>query len=207
MSFLPGAKHNRLRNGDNGAAHRDEMITKDKWVTEEQVAAECEKLVAEGIALEAINANMIIDRLKTKGRGTVYKYVGLWRDRRARPTVLSLFNLSPEMTQKVVALFAAMVGEAVASERQAAVDKVATADQRVALLEEQVRDLLETLDATERERDEANEQSMKLSKELNKAVIAAEAQLKIAQEAKADREAIYAQYLPWLLANGHPDSD
>ena len=65
------------------------MTKKDKWVTEERVAAECEKLVAEGTAPKAINANMIIDRLQTKGRGTVYKYVDLWRTKRAEPTVLS----------------------------------------------------------------------------------------------------------------------
>jgi len=77
----------------------------------------------------------------------------------------------------------------------------------MAMLEERVRDLLKALEATEQERDEANETSIKLGEELKAAVIVAGAQLKIAQDAKAEREAIYAKYLPWLLANGHPDMD
>lgn len=42
------------------------MTRKDKWMTEERVAAECDKELAEGTPFHAINANMIIDRLKTK---------------------------------------------------------------------------------------------------------------------------------------------
>jgi len=183
------------------------MTKKDKWVTEERVAAECEKLVAEGIASEAVNANMIIDRLQTKGRGTVYKYVDLWRTKRADPTVLVPFNLSPDMTQKVVALFTRLVGEAVTNERQAAIDKVSTADQQVALLKQHVRDLLATLEATEQERDDANEQSAKLDEALKTAVMAAEVQMKMAEGAKAERDAINARFLPWLLVNGHPEMD
>ena len=109
------------------------------------------------------------------------------------------------MTQKVVALFTASVGEAVASERQAAVDKVSTADQQVAQLEQQVRDLLEALEATEQERDEANERSMQLDEKLKTAVIDVEALLKIARDAKAERDAVYAKFLPWQLANDHPE--
>ena len=181
------------------------MTKKDKWVTEERVAAECEKLVAEGTAPEAINANMIIDRLQTKGRGTVYKYVDLWRAKRAEPTALVPFNLSPDMTQKVVALFTGLVGEAVMNERQAAVDKVSSADQQVAQLEQQVRGLLEALEATEQERDEANERSMQLDEKLKTAVIDVEALLKIARDAKAERDAVYAKFLPWQLANYDPE--
>ena len=56
------------------------------------------------MAPEAINANMIIDRLKTNGRGTNYKYVDLWRHQRTTPMALLPFNLSLEMTQNVAAL-------------------------------------------------------------------------------------------------------
>lgn len=181
------------------------MTKKDKWVTEERVAAECEKLVAEGTAPGAINANMVIDRLQTKGRGTVYKYVDLWRAKRSKPAALAPFNLSPDMTQKVVALFTGLVGEAVTNERQAAVDKVSSADQQVAQLKQQVRGLLEALEATEQERDEANERTMQLDEKLKTAVIDVEALLKIARDAKAERDAVYAKFLPWQLANDHPE--
>lgn len=183
------------------------MTTKDKWVTEEKVAAECDKLIAEGVAPEAINANMIIDRLQTKGRGTVYKYVDIWRRKRAEPTALAPFSLSPEMTQKVVSLFTATVSDVVAGERRAAIDKVCAADQQIAQLRDHVRDLQAALEVTERERDEANEQSAKLDEALKKAVKAAEVQLKLAEVAKSERDAVYAQYLPWLLINGHPEAD
>ena len=131
------------------------MKKKDDWVTEEQVTAECEKLLTEGKPIHAINANMVIDRLGTKGRRTVYKYVDLWRASRLGAAVLPPFVLGEETGRKLVAIFTGMLGEIVHDDRQAAADLVATADQRAATAANDKSSLLVSLEATEQERDEA----------------------------------------------------
>lgn len=183
------------------------MTRKDKWMTEEQVAAECEKVLAEGTPLHAINANMIVDRLNTKGRATVYKYVEVWRTKRSERAVLPPFALPAEAGQKLVAVFTGMLGEIVLDDRQAAADLVAAADKRSAAAEEAMRGLLATLEATEAERDDALQHLDMIEKKAIEAAIAADAHQEVARLAKAERDAILAEYLPWVKANTPPNAE
>lgn len=183
------------------------MTRKDKWVTAEQVTAECEKVLAEGTPLHAINANMIIDRLDTKGRATVYKYVEVWRAKRMEQAILPPFVLPADAGQKLVAVFTGMLGEIVLDDRQAAADQVAAANKRSTATEDAMRGLLATLEATENERDEALQLLDEMEKKALEAAIAADAHQEIARAAKAERDAILAEYLPWLRANTPPSAE
>lgn len=183
------------------------MTRKDKWMTEGKVAAECEKVLAEGTPLSAINANMIIDRLNTKSRATVYKYVDAWRTGRTERATIQPFALAHDKTQKLVAVFTGMLGDIVIEERQTAADLVASADQRATASEEALQNLLATLEATEGERDYALQLVDEMEEKLIKAVIAADAHMAIANEAKAERNAILDKYLPWSEANPDPKAD
>lgn len=183
------------------------MIRKDKWVTEERVAAECEKVLAEGTPLHAINANMIIDRLNTKGRSTVYKYVEAWRAKRLEQAILPPFVLPADAGQKLVAVFTGMLGEIVLDDRQAAADLVAAADKRSTAADDAMRGLLATLEATEKERDDALQLLEEMEGKLIDAVVTSKAQEEIAEVAKAERDAVFAKYLPWLEANSPPSAE
>lgn len=183
------------------------MTKKDKWVTEEQVATECEKVLAEGTPLHAINANMIIDRLNTKGRATVYKYVEVWRTKRSEQAILPPFSLPADAAQKLVAVFTGMLGEIILSDRQAAADLVAAAETRSAAAEEAMHGLLATLEATEAERDDLLQHVDMIEKKAIEAAVAADAHREVARVATAERDAILAKYLPWLEANTPPDAE
>lgn len=183
------------------------MTRKDKWMTEERVAAECEKELAEGTPFHAINANMIIDQLNTKARATVYKYVEVWRAKRSERAVLPPFSLPADAGQKLVAVLTGMLGEIVLDDRQAAADLVAAADKRSGAAEEAMRGLLATLEATEAERDDAPQHLDMVEKKAIEAAIAADAHQEVARLAKAERDAILAEYLPWLKANTPSDAE
>lgn len=183
------------------------MTRKDKWVTEERVAAECEKELAEGTPIHAINPNMIIDRLNTKGRSTVYKFVEIWRAKRMELAILPPFVLPAGAGQKLVAVFTGMLGEIVLDDRQAAAEQVAAADKRLTATEEDKRGLLVTLEATEKERDDALQLLEEMETKVIEAVIAADAHQEIAKAAKAERDAVFAEYLPWRRANTPPSAD
>ena len=131
------------------------MVTKDKWVTEAQVFSECEKLRGEGIAIEAINGNMVIDRLGTKGRHTVYRYVEKWSGQQVQRAALPPFVLADEDQKRLVAVFTGMMGEAMLADRQATADQISIKDVEIAAIRNAKDALLRDLDSTEKERDEA----------------------------------------------------
>lgn len=170
-------------------------------MTEEKVVAECEKALAEGTPPESLNANMIIDRLDTKSRATVYKYFDIWLATHANRVVLSPFVLPVDVAQKVVAMFTGLLGDIVRDDRQAAADLVAAADKDSAATKETMRGLFVTLEATEKEGDDALQLLEEMEGNLIEAVVASKAQQEIAEVAKAERDAVFAKYLPWLEAN------
>ena len=89
----------------------------------------------------------------------------------------------------------------VLDDRQAAADLVAAADKRSTATNDAMRGLLATLEATEKERDDALQLLEEMEGKLIDAVVTYKAQEEIAEVAKAERDAVFAKYLPWLEAN------
>lgn len=183
------------------------MTRKDKLMTEEKVVAECEKVLEEGTPLHAINANMIIDSLNTKGRSTVYKYVAVWQARRLEQATVVPFTLPADAGAKLQAVFAGMIGEVVLGDRQAAADQVAAANNETAAMREAMAALVTTLESTEKERDDALQLVDELDGKLLEAIVVAQAKHEIAEAAKAERDEVIGKYLPWLHANTPPGAN
>lgn len=189
-------------------AERD-MKKKDDWVTREQVAEECEKLLAEGKPIHAINANMVIDRLRTKGRRTVYKYVEMWRTSKLGAAPLPPFVLDEENGRRLVAIFTGMLGEIVRDDRQAAADLVAVADQRAAAAESDRHGLLVSLEATEQERDDAMDQLRVAQDTIEKIRMWGTTQEVLAATFRQERDDLLKRYMPPApaVANDVTDDD
>lgn len=164
-------------------------------MTPEQVTEECEKLLAEGKPLHAINANMVVDRLGTKGRATVYKYVGLWRTSQLGAAPLPPFVLSEDKGRKLVAVFTSLLGEIVYEDRQAAADLVATADHRAATAEADKLSLLVSLEATEQERDNALEQLRAANEVIEHVRIRSTKQEVLAATFRQERDDLLKRYM------------
>ncbi|RKE45872.1 MULTISPECIES: hypothetical protein [unclassified Sphingomonas] len=171
------------------------MKKKDDWVTQEQVAEECEKLLAEGKPIHAINANMVIDRLGTKGRRTVYKYVELWRTSKQGEAALPPFVLDEDKAKNLVTVFTGMLGEIVRDDRQAAAELVATADRRAAAAESDKLSLLVSLEATEQEREDAIEKLRVATIVIEQLRTGVATQQELAVTFRAERDELLRRYM------------
>lgn len=172
------------------------MKKKDDWVTREQVAEDCEKLLAEGKPIHAINANMVIDRLGTNGRRTVYKYVEMWRASKLGAAPLPPFVLAEENGRRLVAVFTGLLGEIVRDDRQAAADLVAVADQRTDAAESDRDGLLVSLEATEQERDDAMDQLRVAQDTIEKIRMWGTTQEVLAATFRQERDDLLKRYMP-----------
>lgn len=138
---------------------------------------------------------MVIDRLGTKGRTTVYKYVGVWRTSKLSAAPLPPFVLNEDKARKLVAVFTSMLGEIVHDDREAAAELVATADHRAATAEADKLSLLASLEATEQERDKALEQLRAANEVIEQVRIRSTKQEVLAATFRQERDDLLKRYM------------
>lgn len=130
------------------------MVKKDKWITYQDAARAIERLIQKGVQEEKINGSMVWDELGYGSRHSAYKFLAEWRVQRRRTPKVLPFSMTEEMREQIVRIVGEMMGDALQAERQALAAVANTKDVKITIQSDEIESLMDSLAATEKERDE-----------------------------------------------------